>query len=158
MTPPQFIFRIHSCHRDPLSREVCEAVMIQQVCKSENVLNSKSEWNSAPLSRLTLELPEWKKKQKLNELEAQTLREKEKATTFKKMKKSSSFDHALRKLNLYQKFESKNGSNKAGKSPTHITTNKVSSPGSNRGTGSGNISSEIFVLVTKIYKQNLNIF
>ena len=57
--PPNFVFRVHSCHKDALSREVLESLMIQQVSKTDSILNSKSEWNSTPLSRLTLEVPTW---------------------------------------------------------------------------------------------------
>ena len=125
--PPLFIFRVHSSHTDPLSREICEAVMIQQVSKNEDILNSKSEWGNIPLSRLTLEVPEWKKKKVLNELEAETVREKDRAAEFKKRKKTSSFDHALRKLELYHKYKVKRdlpvSSPSAATSPTHGGTN-----------------------------------
>ena len=61
--PPVFKFSVMSHHSDPMSREVNEALLIETHRKSSNLLNSKKEWNSTPLARLTIELPEWKKKQ-----------------------------------------------------------------------------------------------
>ena len=44
--PPVFIFKVSKVHRDPLSREVDEAVKIQSVMRFTKILNSKSKWNS----------------------------------------------------------------------------------------------------------------
>ena len=96
-TPPDFIFKVHNVHRDPLSREVNEAVMIQKVSNdhSLSILNSKSEWNTTPLSRLCIDKPEWEKKRDIEKADAEKMNEKARAKKFKISKKRASFDPIL---------------------------------------------------------------
>ena len=60
--PPAFIFRINKVHKDPLSREIHEAVLNQKVRDEDQVLNSKSEWNKTSLSRLCIQKSDWEVK------------------------------------------------------------------------------------------------
>ena len=87
--PPDFVFRVHSCHNDPLSREVYEAVMIQKVNADVEItiLNSKSEWNSSSLSRLCIDKKEWEKRKELEENDAMVIKNKLDAQKFKELKK-----------------------------------------------------------------------
>ena len=121
-SPPDFVFRVYSCHNDPLSREVYEAVMIQKVNADEGItiLNSKSEWNSSSLSRLCIDKKEWEKRKELEEYDALTIKNKLDARKFKELKKSTSFDGAVSKLLL------KSNKDRASSSPQVRVTNDTS--------------------------------
>ena len=55
LVPPEFTFMVDTIHKDPLSREIDEAIKIHE-CEAEfSTLNSKSEWNGTTLSRLCIE-------------------------------------------------------------------------------------------------------
>ena len=84
--PPTFVFRVNKIHRDPLSREIHEATLIQEVKEDKFILNSKSEWNKTSLSRLTLEKSDWEKRKEFGEEDSVKAREKEASKTFKKEK------------------------------------------------------------------------
>ena len=98
--PPEFTFKVDTIHKDPLSREIDEAIKIQ-VCKVEfNNLNSKSEWNGATLSRLCIEKSSWeKKKEALKESEKEA-QEKAAVEKMKKKNKQVSFESAIIKNKL----------------------------------------------------------
>ena len=65
MTPPNFEFRIIGKYNDCLSRQLAEALFIED----RGNLNKKSEFSSNHICRLESNLPEWEK-EKLREVEA----------------------------------------------------------------------------------------
>jgi hypothetical protein len=54
---PKFKFRIIQTFRDPLSRKLAEAVIID--LRREDVLNSKSEYSRCRVPRLRIDMEEW---------------------------------------------------------------------------------------------------
>jgi hypothetical protein len=68
--PPRFKFQIISSFSDPLTRQISEAVRIEQ--RGEMILNSKSEFNRCRVPRLKIDMEGWKagkereKQEKLN--------------------------------------------------------------------------------------------
>ena len=58
--PPTFRIKVVQSFQDALSRQIGEAVRIDM--RSENVLNSKSEYNRCRLPRLTINQEDWQKK------------------------------------------------------------------------------------------------
>ena len=84
--PPTFVFRVNRIHKDPLSREIHEATLIQEVREDNVILNSKSEWNNISLSRLTIERSDWAKKKEIDERDSVRAREKEVSKNFKRTK------------------------------------------------------------------------
>ena len=63
---PQFRLKIVKVFSDPLTRQLAEAVRIEQ--RGQNILNSKSEFSRCRVPRLTLETEGWKKeKEKFDE-------------------------------------------------------------------------------------------
>ena len=65
---PIFKFSVVRIHRDALSREVDEGLSIEKAEALLNVLNSKSEWGSGKLSRLSVEKSSWELKKQAKEL------------------------------------------------------------------------------------------
>ena len=64
-TNTDFVFRVNKVHKDPLSRELHEAVLIKKIREEEWILNSKSEWNKTSLSRLCIEKEDWEIKKEI---------------------------------------------------------------------------------------------
>ena len=58
--PPQVRFVVKKPHSDALSRLVCESVCIEEYAN----MNSKAEWRSNRVNRLTVEIPEWLERKK----------------------------------------------------------------------------------------------
>ena len=56
--PPKFKFKIISSFSDPLTRQISEAVRIEQ--RGELLLNSKSEFNRCRVPRLKIDMEGWK--------------------------------------------------------------------------------------------------
>ena len=54
-TPPKFSFKVLSCHKDPLTRMVDEAVKIHHSA----TMNSKSEYRSFKLNRIKVDKDSW---------------------------------------------------------------------------------------------------
>ena len=65
MIPPEFDFKIISCHRDSFSRQLSEALLIEE----EGILNKRAEYGVNHLYRLQSNMPEWELN-KLKEREA----------------------------------------------------------------------------------------
>jgi Uri superfamily endonuclease len=57
MAPPKFRFAIIKSFKDPLSRQLSEAVRID--LRGENILNSKTEYSRCRVPRLTVDLEGW---------------------------------------------------------------------------------------------------
>ena len=85
-------------HNDALSREVDEALHIERVGGVLTLLNSKSEWNSGKLSRLTVQKSDWKLKKAMVEEEMLQGSHMKKVVEFKNSLKLPSFDNAIIKL------------------------------------------------------------
>ena len=62
LVPPEFTFMVDTIHKDPLSREIDEAIKIHECDAEFSTLNSKSEWNGTTLSRLCIEKSSWVRK------------------------------------------------------------------------------------------------
>ena len=62
VSPPKFKFRVVKGACDPLTRMIFKAVSIAKSA----TMNSKSEWNSYKITRLTVEPEEWEKKKILD--------------------------------------------------------------------------------------------
>ena len=56
--PPRFKFKIISSFSDPLTRQILEAVRIEQ--SGDLLLNSKSEFNRCRVPRLKIDMEGWK--------------------------------------------------------------------------------------------------
>ena len=56
--PPKFKFKLISSFADPLTRQISEAVRIEQ--RGELILNSKSEFNRCRVPRLKIDMEGWK--------------------------------------------------------------------------------------------------
>ena len=56
--PPKFKFKIISSFSDPLTRQISEAVRIEQ--RGDLILNSKSEFNRCQVPRLKIDMEGWK--------------------------------------------------------------------------------------------------
>ena len=56
---PNFTFKLVSSFRDALTRQVSEAVRIEQM--GLGVLNSKSEYSRCGLPRISIDVEEWRK-------------------------------------------------------------------------------------------------
>ena len=56
LRPPDFKFKVESSHSDALSRQICEAVMIEET----GILNSKSEFGMNHLCRMVTDSGPWK--------------------------------------------------------------------------------------------------
>ena len=95
--PPVFVFRVNKVHRDALSRELHEAVLIQKIKEDECILNSKSEWNKTSLSRLCIEKDEWELRKELAANDKHEATAKILNKRFKESKKTISFYDALTK-------------------------------------------------------------
>ena len=61
LDPPKFAFRVLRCHRDPMSRMVHEALTIKD-CAS---MNSKSEFKTYKIARITVEKSNWEVRKEL---------------------------------------------------------------------------------------------
>ena len=62
LAPPKFQFKIIQTFKDPLSRQLAEAVRIE--LRGENILNSKGEFNRCKVPRLTIDPENWRGKKK----------------------------------------------------------------------------------------------
>ena len=60
--PPRFRFRLVRGFKDPMSRQLSEAVRIE--LRGGSILNSKSEYNRCRVPRLRIDLEGWKLEQK----------------------------------------------------------------------------------------------
>ena len=68
--PPPFKYRLVRTFKDPMSRQLSEAVRIE--LRGEGILNSKAEFNRCKVPRLKIDLEGWKKeklKESCNQLE-----------------------------------------------------------------------------------------
>ena len=57
--PPRFKFRLIKTFKDPMSRQLAEAVRIE--LRGNNILNSKAEYNRSRVPRLRVDMEGWKK-------------------------------------------------------------------------------------------------
>ena len=55
MRPPSMKFTVVKLHKDPLGREVEEALMIEKANSRLTLMNSRGEWNSGTITRLSVE-------------------------------------------------------------------------------------------------------
>ena len=78
---PQIKFEIKRRHKDPMSRLLHEAVMIE----AEGVFNSKNEWRGPAKARLKVEEPEWIKRRKERARNQKDNEEAVRIETLKKM-------------------------------------------------------------------------
>ena len=58
--PPRFIFKIVNSFKDPLTRQLSEAIRIER--RGCNILNSKAEYNRCRIPRLVMDPEVWNKK------------------------------------------------------------------------------------------------
>ena len=119
LEPPVFVFKVSKIHKDALSREIDEAVMIQYVSKTAEILNSKSEWNNVSLSRLTLSKKEWQVKKEMKEKDTNDAEELKRYQEFTASKARPSFDSAILKLKAGL---TASNSNKTSSSPQIVQT------------------------------------
>ena len=59
-SPPKFEFKLISSFQDPLTRQLSEAVRIEQ--RGPDILNSRSEFNRCKVPRLRIETEAWNNK------------------------------------------------------------------------------------------------
>ena len=59
--PPAFRFKIIKTFKDPMSRQLSEAVRIE--LRGSDILNSKGEYNRCRVPRLRVDMTEWQQKQ-----------------------------------------------------------------------------------------------
>ena len=85
-------------HKDPLGREVDEALRIEAMNGILKLFNSKGEWNSGGLTRLTVEKSTWETKKIIQAVEDDDRKIKKKTDEFKKLKHNMTFVDALIKL------------------------------------------------------------
>ena len=85
-SPPQMEFSITARYRDCLSRQIGEALRINFT--KDVILNSKGEYRSNTISRLTIEEDAWKRRKRSRLEEEQDKMDKERVEVFKKMKTS----------------------------------------------------------------------
>ena len=62
LAPQKFSFKIVRTFKDPLTRQISEAVRID--LKGEGILNSKAEYSRCRIPRLRVDMEEWQEKQK----------------------------------------------------------------------------------------------
>ena len=98
-TPPTFRFTVVRVHKDPMSRCLDEALMIEKANENLKILNSKNEWSGGKISRITVEKSTWETKKITKELEEEEARQKSEILKFRTIKKLKvSFDNAIKKL------------------------------------------------------------
>ena len=77
LDPPRFKIKVVSSYRDPLTRQVGEAVRIEM--RGGNTLNSKTEYNRCRIPRLVIDQEVWqimrKKEKEINDEETKNLEE-----------------------------------------------------------------------------------
>ena len=77
LDPPRFKIKVVSSYRDPLNRQVGEAVRIEM--RGGNTLNSKTEYNRCRIPRLVIDQEVWqimrKKQKEINDEETKNLEE-----------------------------------------------------------------------------------
>ena len=78
---PEFIFRKISSYKDCLSRQIAEAILIHY--SKDNLLNSKNEYNSNCLARVTVEENVYERKRRERKEEEDSLQEKKAWNVFK---------------------------------------------------------------------------
>ena len=83
-SPPRMNFSITAQYRDCLSRQIGEALRINYT--KDNILNSKSEYMSNTVSRLTIEEDAWERKQRSRKEEEDEEMNKRKVEEFMKVK------------------------------------------------------------------------
>ena len=112
--PPEFTFMVDTIHKDPLSREIDEAIKIHE-CEAEfSTLNSKSEWNGTTLSRLCIEKSSWvRKKEAIDEMKKEA-KNKEAVLCMKSKNNQVSFQSAVSKIK---------NRNEDASFPQHLKTN-----------------------------------
>ena len=102
-SPPNFRFTVVRLYRDPLSRSIDEALMIEKADSCMKIMNSKSEWSSGKITRITVEKSSWEVKKLAREIHEQEDLERKNSSVFKKEKKLKvSFEQAIRKLRNLQ--------------------------------------------------------
>ena len=97
---PTFRFKVKKVHRDPLSRELHEAVLIEKANTLCGILNSKNEWSSGTITRLSVKLPDWEIKKASQNILDNEKEEKTDMQNFQASKKENrvTFDKAIKKL------------------------------------------------------------
>ena len=85
-SPPVMDFSITAKYRDCLSRQIGEALRIHY--SKDVILNSKSEYMSNTISRLTIEKDAWERKERSRLEEEQDKMDIERVEAFKKLKTS----------------------------------------------------------------------
>ena len=83
-TPPIMDFKITSMYKDCLSRQIGEALKIN--FSKDNILNSKGEYLSNCISRLTVEEDAWERRERSRQEEESENLEKAEVEAFMKMK------------------------------------------------------------------------
>ena len=78
-TPPKFKFKLISSFSDPLTRQISEAVRIEQ--RGEQILNSKSEFNRCRVPRLKIDMEGWRAGKEREKLEKARKAQEEISTT-----------------------------------------------------------------------------
>ena len=78
---PEFIFKKTSSHKDCLSRQIAEAILIHY--SKDSLLNSKNEYNLNCLARVTVEETMYDRKRRERKEEEDSLREKKAWNEFK---------------------------------------------------------------------------
>ena len=86
-SPPKMTFTVLAMFKDALSRQISEALRIHY--SVDNILNSKSEYMSNKISRLTIEEDAWERKERSRLEEEEEKVAKEEVEKFKKSKSHS---------------------------------------------------------------------
>ena len=116
LIPPEFTFSVDTIHKDPLSREINEAIKIRECESMFIILNSKSEWNSITLPRLCIEKKSWERKKEAIDTMNKEARDKAAVSSMKEKNKHVTFQSAIVRLGL---------SNKVAPCPQHMQINKL---------------------------------
>ena len=94
-SPPEFKFRIIQTFRDPLSRQLAEAVRID--LRGEDVLNSRSEYSRCRVPRLRIDMEDWTGRKDQDGVKKKGATQKEDNTKVKEAEES------LSELELWKK-------------------------------------------------------
>ena len=89
-SPPRMMFSITARYRDCLTRQIGEALRINN--SKDNILNSKSEYQNNTISRLTIEESAWERRERSRVEEEEDKLNKEEVEKFKRLKTASQME------------------------------------------------------------------
>ena len=93
--PPRIKFTVVRTHKDALGREVEEALLIEKANVDLTIMNSRGEWNSGSITRLTVMHSERELKKKVREIEERDLDTKKLMKALKDERNLPSFTYKL---------------------------------------------------------------